>query len=146
MPVTRPEPPDTSSDGIVSYQTDAIREVAAKIIANVSIALENHTNAWNAIQSYLGGDAKWQGSYMPALNNGHIMTMDGSMPDVYYYLRNVLEPHVQRLRASFDLQLGVAQALFDLADQIDAADEKIKDSFRDPNSSVSSGDHHGFVP
>lgn len=146
MPVARPGPPDSSSDGTIRYQTDVIRQVAGQIIARVSLTQETHTTTWNSIQTYLDGDTKWQ-ALPPSLSQGHIQTLNGSMPDVYYYLRNVLEPHVKRLQASFDLQLQVAQALFDLADQIDEAEQEIANGFRPSETpSTPPGKGHGFVP
>ena len=128
----RPNFPETSSDGTIIYSTDVIRQVAGKIIASVGVAQPAHDSTWNTIQSYLNGDNAWLGSgpYRLPLNNGRISTMEGPMPDVYYYVKNVLEPHATRLRTSFDLQLQVAEALFALADQIDEAEQKISDGFQ----------------
>lgn len=141
MPVA-PKPADGSSNGSILYDPYVIRQVASKIIVNVSLAQDTHTNAWHSIQTYLNGDS----SYFPA-SNGHVSTMGGPMPDVYYYLRTVLEPHVKRLQASFDLQLSLAQALFDLADQIEETDQKIKNSFLGTGTPlITTGKGHGFVP
>lgn len=130
----RPGQQNSSSDGKVSYDTVSIREVAGKIMASAWIALDNHSSTWNAIQAYLDGDGSKSNS-LPG-ENGWFTVMGNSgiakMPDVYYFVRSVLEPHEKRLRDSFNLQLAFAQALFDLADQIDQAEQMINDGFKQP--------------
>lgn len=124
----------TPSNDTISYKTDTIRDVAGQIIARVSTTQETHTTTWNTIKTYLAGDAKW---IFPS--HGHITTMAGPMPDVYYYVRNVLEAHEKRLQASFDLQLSIAHALYEIADQIDTTEELIKNGFQQSTSPSSNG-------
>lgn len=113
---------DTSSSDAISYDTDAIRETADRIIARVGTALDTHTSTWNAIQSYLDGEKAYQNA-LPSVRQGWVSTSEGAMPDVYSLIRAVLEPHEKRLRDSFNLQLSFAEALFNLADRIDQAEQ-----------------------
>ena len=145
MPVAPPGSPGDSSGDKVSYSTDAIRSVAGKILANLSTTMMVHTTTWNTIQAYLDGDAKWS-AYNGTVTSPLTWGEDPySGPDVYYYLRNVLDPHEKRLSASFDWQTKFAEALFDLADQIDEAEQYIKDGFRDP-SPPANDPGHGRIP
>ena len=68
---------------------------------------------------------------------------DYVMPDVYYYLRNVLEPLEQRLRASFDLQLAIADTLNSLADEIEQTEQRIANGFGDPGTTPTTSGHGG---
>jgi hypothetical protein len=82
------------------------------------------------------------GTVIPPLSWGEEFA---TWPDVYYYLRNVLDPHEKRLRASFDWQTQFAEALFDLAGQIDETEQYIKDGFRDPTPPANDPGH-GRIP
>lgn len=119
--------PNTSSDGTVIYDTNVIRQVAGKIIADVGITRPVHDSTWNTIQNYLDGEKTWLAG---ASSEDSYEVMANRIPDAYSYIKHILEPHEKRLSASFDLQLQVADALFTLADLIDEAEKQIADGFQ----------------
>ncbi len=65
----------------------------------------------------------------PAHINPVIFAFPSFAVNVQDYLKNVLEPHEQRLRATYDWQEQFAQALFDLVDQIEQTERNIQAGF-----------------
>ncbi len=100
---------DGSSSGNeeMSYPIDLLREVAAKILANASLGLDEHTTAWQKTQSYVDAN--------PALRP---------------FMDAVLVQHEQHLRASYQWQLDLASALFAAIDTVEGADNDVAQSFR----------------
>jgi len=106
MPYAPPVPDGNSSNpDQISYPTDRIREVAAKLLVQADLALQQHNWIWSNVQHYLETND----------DNGHMMA--------------VLAPHEKRMRDSYNWQQQLAQTLFSALDQVEAMDNQIQQSF-----------------
>lgn len=96
------------SDGnTISYPPDAMRTTAGKIRNNATTALNNHESYWSLIQTC-------------------ISPLPGFMQSA---LNAVLNPHNERLRASFQWQMDYADLLEKAAGEMEAQDNTTKRSF-----------------
>lgn len=92
----------------ISYSTDSMRATAQKIRANASTALSDHTKYWNMVQNCLS-------------------PLPGFVQSAFY---NVLNPHDERLRASYQWQMEVADRLEQAANHMDGLDSDLTKSFQ----------------
>ncbi|MDQ2715627.1 MAG: hypothetical protein M3Z08_12025 [Chloroflexota bacterium] len=104
----------SSTDGIL-FPVDQMREVAAKILVQADLALQRHNTLWAQVQAFLhehddGGD-----------------------------MAAVLNPHEQRMRASYNWQMHLASTLFQAIDTVEGTDNAMAQGFMP-------GEHHGQVP
>lgn len=107
MPVAPPPGGGSAPEKIV-YPAEHIREVAAKIVAEVGYAQSQHDSAWGQFQTYVS-----QNCYA----------------DLQDTMMSCAQPYAARLRASYDWLLSLSTALFDAADAIDQAEGQITQSF-----------------
>lgn len=121
MPYVPGGPQDDGSDTI-AYPIDLLRTVAAKILLNATNAQTAHNHLWSSVQQFLN---EGPGTSSPSIGG----YTDTEQLNVRYYLNNVLEPHQQRIQDSYTYQIKIAQALFDMADQVEGVEERIKASF-----------------
>lgn len=108
MPYPKPTP--GSSEQIV-YPVDHLRETAAKILAQASEAQQQHDAALQAIQAYF---------YNP----------DNCDPLVAEIMYGALLPYANRMRASYDWQMDLATALFNVVDAITEHENRADQSFK----------------
>ncbi len=122
MPFTRPGPPDnTSNNGSISYNTDTIREVANDILREVAHGRDRHQHSWGKIEHYI--NVTCQPTYTIL---GGMLTLPG-VPD---HMRSVLQPHAERLAASYDWLEAFARSLLEASDRIDESERAIKNTFQ----------------
>lgn len=124
MPLPTPSDQGSSNDDI-TYPLDLMNEVALTIFQQTQQAMETHQQNWQVI-------AQWIEESAPTFSQLGI-----NLVDVRSYLKNVLEPHAQRLQASYQWQMDTAQALVDAVAQIETAEQQIADGF--PQHDGSSG-------
>ncbi|WP_052890568.1 hypothetical protein [Thermogemmatispora carboxidivorans] len=99
---------DTSSD-LVIYSPSQMRQTAARILAEVSIASQQHDTTWRQLQDWLNHE------------------VDPAWADV---MRTCLDPYVQRLRASYGWLTDLAYALSVAADFVDQLDRQMGEHFQ----------------
>lgn len=114
---------DPSSRDEIRIPTDLLREVAAEILAEVGQALALHDQTWHAIQAWIDESSPTYGT--ADLGSGMID------PHVPHHLNEVLQPHAQRLRASYEWQISVAQALFAAVDAVETTEQGLANGFSD---------------
>jgi hypothetical protein len=108
----------------IEYPIDTIREVAHEILTQVSTSRQQHGTQWNIIQQYISQCAP---SYKPL---GMSPSFGFAFGDgVQGHMQDVLTPHAQRLNSSYDWLEKFANALLDAANDMEAADQHVKDSF-----------------
>lgn len=93
----------TGGSDLVVYPLDHIRDTAAKILAQAGEAQAQHDQIWQHIQDFITSDIakNWQVPLMDCLN-----------------------PYAARLRATYDWQINLASALFDLLDAIEGTENQ----------------------
>lgn len=128
MPLLPPAHQGSTGDEI-AYPLDLMNEVALTIFQKAQQAMEMHQQNWASIQ-------RWIEESAPTFSELGI-----TLVDVRSYLKNVLEPHAQRLQASYQWQLDAAQALVNAVEQIRATDQKMADSFTSGDNSSGTGQH-----
>ncbi|HEU5378576.1 MAG TPA: hypothetical protein VFV38_24410 [Ktedonobacteraceae bacterium] len=128
MPLPIPQNQGSSNDDI-TYPLDLMNEVALTIFQQTQQAMETHQQNWQVI-------AQWIEESAPKFSQLGI-----NLVDVRSYLKNVLEPHAQRLQASYQWQMDAAQALVNAVEQIQTAEQQIADGFTQSSGS-SGGDQH----
>ena len=92
---------DTGGSDLVVYPLDHIRDTAAKILAQAGDAQAQHDQIWRQIQDFITNDVA---------KNWQVPLMD------------CLSPYAARLGATYDWQLNLASALFDLLDAIEGTE------------------------
>nr|BBH93399.1 hypothetical protein KTA_15980 [Thermogemmatispora argillosa] len=103
-------PTDSSSSAnVVSYSPEHMRQTAARILAEVHNASQQHTTTWQQVQNWLNTE------------------VDPEWADV---MRACLAPYAQRLHASYAWLTDLAQALFAAADFLNATDENLTNAFQ----------------
>ncbi|WP_376794157.1 hypothetical protein [Thermogemmatispora sp.] len=169
MAFVKPTSPsdDSSSSDWALYPLDTLRNAAASILVKASLARDQHDQSWAIIQNWL--DEEVNGYYSPPTPAGVIDRAvdrwwdDGTTPSQYVYeqrqsrspdmanlieirsyVRSVLEPYARRLRAAYDWQIQLAQALFDLIQQAGDLDQQMQSHFQ--QSSQTSEPSHGYAP
>jgi hypothetical protein len=90
------------------YPTDHMRAIANAISKQADDARSQHDQKWHQITHFI------QNNFDPSLHDA---------------LTNLLKPHADRIRASYDWQSDLASALIDAANQVDAHEKQTKDSF-----------------
>ncbi|WP_069803286.1 hypothetical protein [Thermogemmatispora onikobensis] len=165
MPFTRPDDPANRSSDWVLYPLDALRNAAATILVKASLARDQHDQSWASVQCWLDEESP-DGYYPPPTPAGVIdRAVDRwwddsptnpaqyqyeqhqsrlSTIEVRSYLRSVLVPYARRLRAAYDWQIKLAQALFDLIQQVGDLDQQMQSRFQ--QSSQTSQPAHGYAP
>lgn len=98
--------------GSISYPSDHIRDVAAKILAQAITAQNQHDITWGQIQAYIVQDC-----------NRYLQVP----------MADCLTPYAQRLRTSYDWLMNLANGLFAVADAIDALEHRVTQSFETPH-------------
>ncbi|MDQ2907129.1 MAG: hypothetical protein ABI456_08565 [Ktedonobacteraceae bacterium] len=111
-------PPSTGSNDEILFPKDLLREAASTIFNNAMHASENHGALWNTVENWIQASAPKDTLFLL-----------GDLVDVRSYLTNVLQPHAERLRASYDWQMSFASALMQAIDTIETTDEQIAASF-----------------
>ncbi|MBX5452275.1 MAG: hypothetical protein IRZ24_19585 [Thermogemmatispora sp.] len=102
----------------VSYSLFQIRQTAARALAEVSSATQQHDTTWRQIHDWLTDENQ----------------VDPAWADV---ILTCLVPYAQRLRASYDWLTDLASALFAAADFLEGTDQQMADSFQPT---------HGYAP
>nr|BBH93388.1 hypothetical protein KTA_15870 [Thermogemmatispora argillosa] len=105
----------------VSYSSSQIHRAAARILAEVGIATQQHDATWRQIHDWLTDKKQ----------------VDPAWANV---ILTCLVPYAQRLRASYDWLSDLASALFAAADFLEGTDQQMANSFQ-PGPA-----HGGFVP
>ncbi|HLG76631.1 MAG TPA: hypothetical protein VKX46_09455 [Ktedonobacteraceae bacterium] len=131
MPIAPPPENQGSADDIISYPTDLMSEVALTILQRTQQAMQNHQQAWQAIQ-------RWIEESAPKFSQ-----LGVGLIDVRPYLTNVLVPHAQRLQASYEWQWNAAQTLVSAIEQIRTTDQNIARSFTPETSTAGNLSSHG---
>ncbi|HZO70858.1 MAG TPA: hypothetical protein VFB60_01570 [Ktedonobacteraceae bacterium] len=104
---------NSSTDAII-FPTDQLRQVAAQILVDADAALQRHNAIWAKIQTFLHDHD----------DGGHMAA--------------VLNPHEQRMRASYNWQMQLASALFQAIDTVEGTDNAMAQGF--------THSYHGFQP
>jgi uncharacterized protein YukE len=91
----------------IKYSPAEMREVASKIITDASSAIDDHESSWQRMDTHLQ-------SYPWFLQE---------------LLRNIIEPHQQRLRNSYNWQIAFARALSAGADAMEQTDQAVAQEF-----------------
>ena len=115
----------SSGNEDMSYPIDLLRETAAKILANASLALDEHNRNWSAVQAYINSNGPRPFNFWSPAQSQYDTEFD-----VRSYLENVLAPHAQRLQASYQWQIQFASTLFAAIDAVEGADNDVAQSFR----------------
>lgn len=97
----------SSTSDEMSYPTDLLRQVAAKILVNATTALEQHDQAWRDAQTYINESGPRPFNFW----SSYQYQLDEKI-NIQQELNNVLTPHAQRLRASYEWQIALATSLF----------------------------------
>ncbi|WP_376795287.1 hypothetical protein [Thermogemmatispora sp.] len=122
-------PADTSSSLII-YSPEHLQQTAARILAEVSLAYQQHDAAWQQVQHWLNNE------------------VDPAWAEV---MRACLIPYVRRLRSSYDWLRDLASAMLQAADALEESDRQMASFFQEASqsSSAASGSRlpdHGLVP
>ncbi len=141
MPIIKGPDTGGSSNDEILFPTDQLRTAASKILAQISLSRNEHTTHWNAVQSYLTQSApKHAHVTLPVVYGAGLM---GGIPyslDVTSYMKDLLDPHEERLRDTYDWLEKFVQALYDAIDQIEQTDTGIATNFDNYTN------HRGFTP
>lgn len=115
----------------VTYPLDLMNEVALTILQQTQAAMDTHQQYWQDIE-------QWIEECAPTFSE-----LGGTLVDARSALKSVLEPHAQRLQASYQWQMDAAQALIDAVEQIRTAEQQIASGFTDGSGTGSpGGDQH----
>ncbi|MBV9258853.1 MAG: hypothetical protein JO215_12635 [Ktedonobacteraceae bacterium] len=117
-----PATPDSSN--VINYPIDRMREVANDILSAVYKARQQHSTHWSNIQHYINGDCV--ASYRP-LGITPLFVFGG---DVSSHMKDVLEPHAQRLTDSYDWLEQFAHELLKAVQVIEQTEHSIAQSFQ----------------
>ncbi len=101
-------PVDGSSNELIVYPIEHMRQTAAKILTKASYAQEQHDTTWAQIQSYVQNNFE---------------------PDMQGPVMSLLQPYAARLRAAYDWQMNLASSLFAAVDLMENADNDVAQSF-----------------
>lgn len=96
---------NTSDPNAITYPVDQMRNIGIKLYLDAETALQQHETIWQWVKSWLA-----------------------SNDDKGYYAA-VLNPHEQRMRASFAWQQQLGQTLVNAADLADSTDDSTAQSF-----------------
>lgn len=128
MPQTSSDDSGSASDEVV-YPIDLLREAAAKILVNATLALEQHDLTWRMVQAYINESGPRAFNFWSPNQN----QLDAQI-NVQPYLEKLLTPHAQRLRASYEWQIKLASTLFEAIDSVEGTDNDVAQSFQTRNS------------
>lgn len=121
---------DSDSSEQVSYPLDTIREVANDILAAVRTARTQHETHWHTIQHYI--TVQCAPSYKPFGITPSFFPFSG---DVSSHMKDVLDPHAQRLTNSYDWLEKFANAMLKAAQAVEDTDKAVQQSFQPEQTS-----------
>ncbi|GCE10812.1 hypothetical protein [Tengunoibacter tsumagoiensis] len=114
---------DIDSTDVISYPLTTIREVANEILTTVKNARTKHGSSWSIIQQYMTACAP---TYKPLGVSPSLMWND----NVQTHMQDVLNPHEKRLTDSYDWLEKFANALLDMANEVEATDTQVANTYK----------------
>ncbi len=105
MAFVKGDPGSGTDTGQIVYPVDLLREVAAKIVVDADLALQQHQTLWKQIEAFL-----------------HDHDDDGKMAAV-------LNPYEKRMRDSYNWQMDLATSIFSAIDMVTSTDDTVGDNF-----------------
>jgi hypothetical protein len=106
MPFPKEDTTGSASSEKMVYPIDLLRQVAAKILVDADMALQQHQTLWKGVQGFLYEH------------------------DVNGKMAAVLEPHEKRMRDSYNWQMQLASTLFAAIDAVTTTDQDAANLFK----------------